>query len=406
MIWKLAVLSILRRPLRYLLLLCFIALAAALPVYIIQLTAGLYNGLNRAVEPFPLVAGAKGSQYQLVLNTVFLRDRPIGNIPYSEVEALRASGHVSQAIPLGFGDNYRGFRIVGTEPDIFRYGEDKTSGAWLRVAEGRPFSGVREAVIGSETARLTGLGVGDTFESVHGLAGNGAGRAHGKPCKVTGILAPVGGPYDTALLVNLQDIWGAHRGGEAGGEGRTGAWNTREKGDVTAVLVQPRGYADAMKLLAQYQRLNRDVQMVLPAQSVISLYSMMGQSREFWQFLTVGLMAAAVLMTLLMTYWSGLSRLKEFALLRALGAGSGFLYRLMAAEQFCILFAGSAAGWFLGWGVSFLTAHAVFSRASIVMTVSPEIWGVLPPAVILLAGTAAGLVPSWLVRKKDVSGYL
>lgn len=450
MVFRLAYLSILRRPLRYVLLTFLIALAAALPVFVTQLTSGLYNGLNRAVEPFPILAGAKGSQYQLVLNTVFLRDRPIGNIPYSEVEKLRATDRAREVIPLAFGDNYRGFRIVGTEPAIFQYVQNQKKGAWLQVVEGNGFAEERDAVIGSETARLTGLKVGDTFQSVHGLAGNGAGHAHEHPYKVSGILAPVGGPYDTAILVNISDIWEAHGGGKAheeeheeapakpvrkGGIVRPGNAQAAvqpaaahgaeegavhddhdhdehehlapgEKGDVTAVLIQPKGYADAMKLLAQYQNRGGDVQMVFPSQSIISLYGMVGQSREFWQAVTAVLIASAILITLLVMYWSALARLPEFALLRALGAGTGVVYRVMTAEQCLVLLLGTASGWLAGWLGTIGAAHLIAGKAAIVMTTSPEPLSFLPPALILLLGTAASLIPSWLVRKKDVSRYL
>lgn len=452
MILKLAALSILRRPLRYLLITLLIALAAALPVFIIQLTSGLYNGLNRAVEPFPIVAGAKGSEYQLVLNTVFLRDRPLGNISYQEVEKLRESGKVNMVLPLAFGDNYRGFRIVGTEPEIFDYVQNKKHGPWLKVAEGQKYAAERDAVIGSETARLTGLKVGDTFKSVHGLAGTGAGHAHEHPYKVVGILAPVGGPYDTAILVNIRDIWEAHGGGNTHTEAeehkeeakpaakpaekpvRKGsiirptaavtpapaakaedheedeheyALAPGQKGDVTAILLQPKGYAEAMKLLAEYQnKSGSDVQLVFPARSIISLYGMVGQSREFWQFLTAGLIAAAILITLLVMYWSGLARLREFALIRALGAGTGTVCWIMAAEQCMILAIGSILGWLIGWGGTLAAAHAVAGNAAIVMTTNPELMSFLPPAVILVLGTVASIIPSWLVRKKDVSKYL
>lgn len=168
---RLAFLSLWRRPLRYGLLILLTAVACALPVFVIQMAGGLYQGLNRAAAPFPILAGAKGSPYQLVLNTVFLRDRPIGNIPYGEVDDLRQSGKADRVLPLAFGDSYRGFRLCGTEPEIFSYvvpGEHKP---WLRPARGRSFAGTGEAVLGAETARLTGLQVGDVFQSSHGFIG-------------------------------------------------------------------------------------------------------------------------------------------------------------------------------------------------------------------------------------------
>lgn len=123
MTWKLAFLSLWRRPLRYGLLILLTAVACALPVFVIQLAGGLYEGLNRATAPFPILVGAKGSPYQLVFNTVFLKDRPIGNIPYSEVDRLRESGKAAQVLPLAFGDSYRGFRICGVEQEMFSYAD-------------------------------------------------------------------------------------------------------------------------------------------------------------------------------------------------------------------------------------------------------------------------------------------
>lgn len=419
MILRLACLSLLRRPARHALLLLILAAACALPVFLIQMAAGLYNGLNRAVEPFPILAGAKGSPYQLVINTVFLRDHPIGNISYGEVEKLRQSGKADLVIPLAFGDNYRGFRIAGTEKEIFSYAPNKRSGPWLRVAEGRPFQGSGEAVVGSETAKRTGLRIGDTFRTMHGVTA-APGQEHGK-YRVTGILAPVGGPYDTAVLIPIEDVWSAHRhqpgAVRRGGLVRKSAPQkaapaetpvlAEGKGDVTAILVHPKGYKEAMELLSAAQReRSGETQLIFSSQTLIALYSMAGQSREFWQLLAGGLIGAAVLITLLSMYWNGLSRLKEFALLRALGAGSGSIARLLAAEQALLLLTGSAAGWLIGWGGSALAARAVAGRAAVVMTSAPVPESLIPPLAVCLLGMLSGLLPAWLIRKKDISSIL
>lgn len=419
MILRLACLSLLRRPARHALLLLILAAACALPVFLIQMAAGLYNGLNRAVEPFPILAGAKGSPYQLVINTVFLRDHPIGNIAYGEVEKLRQSGKADLVIPLAFGDNYRGFRIAGTEKEIFSYAPNKRSGPWLRVAEGRPFQGSGEAVIGSETAKRAGLRIGDTFRTMHGVTA-APGQEHGE-YRVTGILAPVGGPYDTAVLIPIEDVWSAHRhqpgAVRRGGLVRKSAPQkaapaetpvlAEGKGDVTAILVHPKGYKEAMELLSAAQReRSGETQLIFPSQTLIALYSMAGQSREFWQLLAGGLIGAAVLITLLSMYWNGLSRLKEFALLRALGAGSGGIARLLAAEQALLLLTGSAAGWLIGWGGSALAARAVAGRAAVVMTSAPVPESLIPPLAVCLLGMLSGLLPAWLIRKKDISSIL
>ena len=385
----LAFLSFIRRPLTRLILLFLIALACALPVFLLQTAGGLYDGINRAVSPFPILVGAKGSSYQLVLNTVFLRDKPIGNIAHSDAEKLASDPRTEAVYPLAFGDNYRGFRIAGTSADIFDFRPDKKRGPWLSIAEGRRFEG--EVVIGSETARLTGLRIGDTFHSVHGASAKG--RAHNHTLKVVGILAPVKGPYDTAILTDIRDVWEAHG---------TAAEAQKE---VTALLVVPKGYKEAMQLLSSYQR-QKDVQMLFPSQTIISLYAMVGQTKDFWGILTACLLAVSILITLLAMYWSTLGRLSELALLRALGAGKGDIRRLLLAEAAILLLAGSFAGWLLGYGGGVLTAKLIASHAAVVMETAPDPRGLLIIPFMTAVGTLAALIPAWLIQRKDVVGDL
>jgi putative ABC transport system permease protein len=388
---KLAFLSLFRRPLRQLLLFLLILVTAAVPVYILQVTGGLYAGINRAVEPFPILAGARGSAYQLVLNTVFLRDRPVGNISYEEMKKLEDGGKTQAVYPLGFGDNYRGFRIAGTDAALFDYRPKKNQGPWLAMGEGRVFQNDGEAVIGSETARLTGLKVGDTFKSVHGTSAKG--HAHEHPFKVAGILSPVGGPYDTAIFIDMKDVWEEH------GE------KEEAKREVTALLVVPKGYKEAMELLASYQK-NKEVQMVFPSQSIISLYAMVGQTKGFWQALVISLLAMSLIITLLVMYWCGLSRLPELALLEALGAGKGKIRSLLLLEEGMLLFLGSLAGWCAAYGGSLLTARAIANTAAITMVTAPDWRGLLIIPVITICGMVAGLIPAALLGRKDVSQYL
>lgn len=388
---RLAFLSLVRRPLRQFLLFLLILVTAAVPVFILQTAGGLYGGINRAVSPFPILAGSKGSAYQLVLNTVFLRDRPVGNIPLDEMKKLEDTGKTQAVYPLGFGDNYRGFRIVGTDGALFDYRPMKNKDPWLTLREGAVFKEEGEAVIGSETARLTGLQVGDTFRSVHGTSPKG--HAHDHPFRVTGILAPVGGPYDTAIFIDMKDVWEVH--GEV----------SEDKREVTALLVVPKGYKEAMQLLASYQK-NRDVQMVFPSQSVISLYAMVGQTRHFWEIFVTALLAMSLLITLLVMYWSGLSRIGELALLEALGAGKSKIRLFLLAEEGMLLLAGSIAGWLASCGASLLTARMVSDTAAITMVTTPDWRGFLIIPAVTVIGTAAGLLPALLLGRKDVSPYL
>ena len=389
---RLALLSFCRRPVSRLLLLCIIAIATSLPIFLWQTAGGLYDGINRAVTPFPILAGIKGSSYQLVLNTVFFRDRPLGNMSKEEAKAIAENPKVKAAYPLAFGDNYRGFPIIGTTHDIFEYQiNQKSASPWLSLAEGHLMEEEGDVVIGSETAKLAGLKLGDTFHSIHGMSEKG--HAHNHACKVVGILKPVKGPYDTSILTDIHDIWEAH-GKEA-----------EAKQEVTALLVVPQGYKEAMQLLSTYQK-NKEVQLVFPSQSIISLYAMLGQTKDFWQMLTVFLIGLSLLVTLLVMYWSTLGRFSEIALLEALGASQKRITTFLLTEEICLLISGTVLGWLLGYGGSLLAAKLIASHAAIVMETAPNPLGLLLIPLITAIGAIASLLPIWLLHKKDVTEYL
>lgn len=390
----LAILSFLRRPLSRILLIGILAISTSLPIFLFQTTNGLYEGINRAVTPFPIVAGIKGSSYQLVLNTVFLRDRPLGNMTKEEAQALEENPKVKAAYPLAFGDNYRGFPIIGTTKDIFQYQVNKKENTpWLTLQSGHLMEEEGDVVIGSETARLTGLTIGDTFHSIHGMSEKGHTHSHAHPCKVVGILKPLKGPYDTAILTDIHDVWEAH--GQA----------AEAKQEVTALLVVPKGYKEAMQLLGTYQK-NKEVQLVFPSQSIISLYAMVGQTKDFWKLLTGFLITLSLLVTLLVMYWSTLGRFSEIAILEALGAGKRQIAQFLLTEEILLLLASTTGGWLLGYGTSLLAAKLIASHAAIVMETSPYPLGLLLIPTITLMGALASLLPIWLLQKKNVAEYL
>ena len=92
--------NIMFKPLQSLVACCVVMASIAMAVLVLLLADGVHSGLTAAAEPFPIVAGSKGSPNQLVLNTVFLKDTPMSNISYTEVEKLRANKNVAMAVQM------------------------------------------------------------------------------------------------------------------------------------------------------------------------------------------------------------------------------------------------------------------------------------------------------------------
>src|SRR5690606_35070286 len=134
------------------------ALAAGLVMAVFSIQKQSRDAFTGGSIGFDAVLGARGSQLQLVLNTVFHLETSPGNIPWSLYQSIKADPRVEAAIPYATGDNFEGFRVVGTAPDLFELAE-LDDGSRFEVEDGGRFfdPGYREAVIGSFAAVRTGL---------------------------------------------------------------------------------------------------------------------------------------------------------------------------------------------------------------------------------------------------------
>jgi putative ABC transport system permease protein len=215
-LWKIAWRSIEQRALASTLTALSMALGVALVVAVLVAQGVIHDSFKRGAEGYHLVVGKKGSQLQLVLNTVYHLQDPIENLPYSFYKEFVTSGgkpgkfapFVQVAIPYCLGDNYEGFRVVGTVPDLFDQLEYAGGKKYEFQSGGRNFERDHfyEAVIGSAVARKTGLKVGDEFQPTHGLTDSGDGHKH-DAFQVVGILKPTGTANDRALFINMEGFY-------------------------------------------------------------------------------------------------------------------------------------------------------------------------------------------------------
>ncbi len=371
--------NIMFKPLQSLIACCVVMASIAMAVLVLLLADGVHSGLTSAAEPFPIVAGSKGSPNQLVLNTAFLKDTPMSNISYSQVEKLRANKNVAMAIPFGYGDNYRGFRIAGTEKEIFAYEINPKRGKWLQLAQGRAFAEPFEAVLGARTAQMAGLKIGDTFNTSHGMVAMPGGKGHTQKYKVVGILQPVNGPYDQSILTDIKSLWLSHAGH---GESAKG---------VTSVLVKPAGYAQALALLSQYRN-DRDMQMVFPSQIVIELFSVMGDAEKVLQIISYAVILLALVIIAFTTYWAAAMRRHDNAIMRAVGAGRKEIVKINFLQGMLLACTGVIGGIAAGHGAFLALAYILRQKTAVSMAAGFS----LQEGVMVLAVVAAAAVFSFI----------
>ncbi|WP_430813469.1 ABC transporter permease [Carboxylicivirga sp. RSCT41] len=161
--------------------------------------------MENDIAGIDMVIGAKGSPLQLVLSSVFHADNPTGNISLQDAERVKQHPLVKKAVPIALGDNYKGYRIVGSNSEYAQLYKAK-------LADGQWNKKVMDVVIGSKVAYHKGLRPGDQFTGVHGFMD--VGHSHDEYIyTVTGIMNENGSVIDKIIVTNIESVWAVHGGG-------------------------------------------------------------------------------------------------------------------------------------------------------------------------------------------------
>ena len=180
------------------------ALGIMLMSLLILISTQIKTKLYSDARNIDAVIGTTGSPLQLVLATIWHIDIPNGNIYYNELNKIKNYPQIKSAVPISLGDNFKGFRIVGTTAaylDLYK----------ATLIAGNLWKNKQEAVIGARVAAEAKLELGDLFASSHGLVS--ANNNHDQDLyKVTGILNKQNNVIDNLIITSLESIWHLHAG--------------------------------------------------------------------------------------------------------------------------------------------------------------------------------------------------
>lgn len=389
-----------------------VGLAAGLTMAVFAIKQQTYAAFTGAPVGFDAVLGARGSQLQLVLNTVFHLETSPGNIPWGLYQAIAEDPGVALAIPYAVGDNYEGYRVVGTTPDLFTRFEYRQGQRLAFEGSGRAFAAERkEAVVGSFVAQRTGLRIGDTFEPYHGVTFDEVER-HEDQYTVVGVLAPTNSPSDRVIWIPLDGIY-RMSGHVLRGAGRTyrpehGVVIPDEHREISAVMLK---LSDPQSGFLLSQRINgqgRVATLAWPIGRVMAeLFDRIG-----WVNRVLALVAYLVLLvtagSVLASIYNTINeRRREFAILRALGARRATVFSAIVLESTAITVLGAALGFVVYAAILGVAAAVVRAQTGVVLDVfawDTALWAT--PAVVVLLGALAGLVPAFKAYRTDVAEHL
>ncbi len=415
------------------------AFGVMLSLLIVQFSSHVENRVNADGRGIDIVVGAKGSPLQLILSSVYHIDIPTGNIPYDEAEKWMKHRHVKTATPLALGDNWKGYRIVGTTPDYLHHYN-------ANLLEGRLWRKPFEAVAGSKTD----LKMGDTFKGAHGLTEGG--HVHDEEqYVVVGITKETGTVIDRLILTSLDSVLNIHglagvedyhddhhHGGEHDHhdeehdhhdehddhhhdeehdhhDGHNDHHDEHDdhghhhehtgEPEITAILMTTKSPIANINIP---RIINREtiLQAANPALEMARLTSMLGLGSRSFTALSVLLISIAVLNIFTGLAGSLENRMGDLAVLRAVGYSKKRIFKIIASEGMMIVLAGTILGFLMGLAGFNIMAEIVTplgaSGASIHFTFS----FVLIFISVLLAGFIATLLPAIRASNVDVARQL
>ena len=407
--WK----SLVNRRYTVLLTVLSIALSVALLTGVERIRTETRTGFTNTLSGTDLIVGARSGAIQLLLYSVFRIGDPTNNISWQSYVELRDNPDVAWTVPLSLGDSHRGYRVLGTNQDYFRYyryARDRT----LQLAEGAVFSDLYDAVLGAEVAKTLGYRTGDSLIVAHGTGEVSFADHEDKPFRVAGILQPTGTPVDRTVHVSLEAIEAIHLGWQSGAPAGAGlsAEQTRNMTLTPEAISAALIGLDSRLAIFRVQRFINDYDQepltaILPGVALSQLWGLIGIAENALLVVSVFVVISGLfgMLTALLT---GLNeRRREMAILRSVGARPGHIFALIVGEAGALTAAGIVTGLGLLYSLLLIGRPLIETRFGIFIPLSGlSGYETLLIGLVLLAGIVVGMLPAYQAYRLSLADGL
>lgn len=396
-IWRIVFRSLRQHALSTAITSISIALACGLLMSVWTVKEQAQTTFTQIDAGFDAVLGARSSKLQLVLNAVFHLEASPANISWDDYQNIRTNGAVELAVPIAMGDNYRGYRIVGTLPEMLTKSEYAPGEHYALEKGGRIFdSGLREAVVGSFAARKLGLAYGSRFFPYHGLTFDPRIQHTNDEYVVVGVLEPSNTPADRVIWIPLAGV--QNMGGHA----------AETATDVSAVLVKLRSPLAGRSLEMLYNRQGNRLTFAWPIGATMAeLLNKIGWFDRVLALVAVLVALVAAGSVLASIYNSMNERRRQIAILRALGARRATVASTVVLEAISIAAIGVVLGFLIYAAIMSVAASIIRAETGVVLepfAFNPVfIWA---PVGLIALSAVAGIIPALKAYWTDVAENL
>lgn len=404
--WK----SLLNRKTTAFLTLLTVAISVVLLLGVEKIRTQAKSSFANTISSTDLIVGARSGNVNLLLYSVFRIGNATNNIDWKSYQEISHLPQVKWAIPISLGDSHRGFRVMGTNEDYFkfyRYGSKQP----LTFNNGTAFNGLFETVIGSDVAKKLNYKLGDEIIIAHGISDKAFTRHKNLPFKIVGILAPTGTPVDKTVHVSLGAIEAIHVGWGSGAQ----LGNTPDKEallkqqfqpkEITAFMLGLNSKIQTFMLQRQINSYNKEpLTAILPGIALSELWGMMSVAEQALMVIS-GFVVVAGLLGMLTSLLTGLQeRRREMAILRAMGAQPKHIFFLLMSEASVLTLLGISLGVGLLYIVLAIAAPVIEQQYGIKIALTGLSSHDLTLLILVqLSGMIIGLLPSIKAYRHSVA---
>lgn len=393
MILKIVLKNIVHKKLNSFLCVLLMMFGVAIISLLINVGKQLEKNFTKNISGIDMVVGAKGSPLQLILSSIFHIDSPTGNISINEIEKLANNPLVKTIIPISVGDNYEGFRIIGTNKLFYEHYNLEANSGSLQLKN-------MEVLVGYSVAIKKKLKIGDKFQSAHGLDSEGEKHAN-QEFIVKGILKANNSVVDNLILCSLSSIWEIHEHHDTEANE-----NEAHNKEITCALVKFRSPMGMMTIPRNINS-NTTMQAALPAIEINRLLELFGKAIEVLNILAFAIIIISGLSVFVTLFNALKERKHEMALMLTLGASRTKIFIMLVSEGLILSFLGYAFG-------------VIISRLLIILfsgnNLETNNYGVVVQSIqkeeiflligALLVGIFAAAIPSSNIYKIDIAETL
>ena len=334
-----------------------VSVAMFLPLAVHSLVGYYRRVMVGRSERTPLLIGAKGSAYDLVLNTLYFRGRLEQKLTMVQVRQVR-QGALAEPVPMYVRFTAGQCPIVGTTLDYFAF-------RGLKLRRGTLPQVLGDVVLGAAAAERLGLTVGGRLlsdqEKLYDMSSN-----YPLLMRVVGVLAESGTADDRVVFADIRTAWII----EGIGHGHTEArrvtdptlltsvteqnvvmsaavtqynevtadnldsfhFHGDERGyPVSAIIALPHDDKSATILNARY-RLSPDAQAVVPRKVVAEMMDIVSRVMQFLNAIFLTVLASTALLLLLVIVLSLRIRRRELQTLFKIGCSRWAVFSVQAGE--------------------------------------------------------------------------